>query len=65
MCITVILWKSCKEAFLWKNYEIWADFWPDGNNEKKNWGPIMSNFLGQFFQVVRGKKYIWFLKKIL
>ena len=25
-------------------YEIWADFGPVGNTEKKDGGPIMSNF---------------------
>ena len=39
-CVSVILQKSCKEAFLWKNYEIWADFWPDDNTEKKIGGQL-------------------------
>ena len=34
--------------------EFWAGFGPLGINEKK--GPIMSNFLGQFFQIFMGKK---------
>ena len=33
-----------------------AGFGPVGNTEKKALGPIMSNFLGQFFHVFRGKK---------
>ena len=36
-------------------YEIWADFGPVGNAEKKN-GPIMSNFCGRFNYVLMGKK---------
>ena len=27
-----------------EQYEIWADFGPYGNTEKKDGGPIMSNF---------------------
>ena len=33
-----------------------AGFGPVGKSEKKALGPIMSNFLGQFFHVFRGKK---------
>ena len=33
-------------------YDIWADFGPVGNTEKKtSFGPIMSNFWEQFFHV--------------
>jgi hypothetical protein len=38
--------------------EICAGFGLIGNTEKKNWGPIMSNFWGCFFHVFRGKKII-------
>ena len=38
--------------------EIWAGFGPVGITEKKRFGPIMSNFLGRFFQVFMGKKTI-------
>ena len=31
------------------------------NTEKKGYGPIMSNFLGWFFHVFRGKKIFFFL----
>ena len=43
--------------------EIWAGFGPIGSTEKKGSGPIMSNFLGWFFHVFRGKKKLFFLKK--
>ena len=42
--------------FYGTEYEIWADFGPVGNTEKKVGGPIMSNFWGRFFHVFRGKK---------
>ena len=42
--------------FYGKGIEIWAGFRPVGNTEKKRFGPIVSNFLGQFFQVFMGKK---------
>ena len=39
------LYRSRGEShFYGTEYEIWADFWPVGNTEKKNWGPIMNNF---------------------
>ena len=38
--------------------EIWTGFGPVGITEKKRFWPIMSNFLGQFFQVFMGKKKI-------
>ena len=38
--------------------EIWAGFGPVGITEKKKFGPIMSNFLGRFFQVFMGKRKI-------
>ena len=41
--------------FYWTGIEICAEFGPVGITEKKL-GPIMSNFLGQFFQVFMGKK---------
>ena len=48
--------------FYGTEYDIWADFGPVGSTEKKV-GLIMSNFLGQVFQVFMGKKNkIVFLK---
>ena len=35
--------------------EIWAGFGLVGITEKERFGPIMSNFLGFFFHVFRGK----------
>ena len=43
--------------------EIWAVFGPVGNTEKKNVGPIMSNFRGRFFHVFMGKIFFRFLFK--
>ena len=42
--------------FYGKGIEIWAGIRPVGITEKKRFGPIMSNFLGRFFQVFMGKK---------
>ena len=36
--------------------EIWAGFGPVGITEKKRFGSIIRNFLGQFFKVFMGKK---------
>ena len=36
--------------------EIWVGFWPISIAEKKRFGPIMGNFLGQFCQVFMGRK---------
>ena len=36
--------------------EIWAGFGPVSSTEKKRFGPIISNFVGRFFQVFMGKK---------
>ena len=38
--------------------EIWAGFGPVGDTEKKNWGPIMTNFWGGFFMFSWAKNYI-------
>ena len=43
--------------------EIWAGFGPGGITEKKRFGPIMSNFLGRFFQVFVGKNKLKLNKK--
>ena len=41
---TKLLYRSCAGShFYGTEYEIWADFKPVGNTEKKD-GPIMSNF---------------------
>ena len=42
--------------FYGSRIEIWAGFGPVGITEEKIFGPIMSNFCGQFFQVFMGKK---------
>ena len=46
--------------FYCTEFEIWAGFGPVGNTAKKKLGPIMSNFRGQFFHVIMGKKIIQF-----
>ena len=43
-------------GFYGTGIEIWAGSGPVGNTEKKVW--VMSNFLGRFFHVFRGKKKI-------
>ena len=43
-------------VFYGTGIEIWAGFGSVGITEKKRFGPIMSNFLGRFFQVFMGKK---------
>ena len=40
--------------------EIWAYFGPVGNTEKNHVWPIMSNFLGRFFQGFMGKQIKYF-----
>ena len=50
----VIIEKSRGGSFYGTGIEIWAGFGPVGITEKN--GPIMSNFWGQFFHVLMGKK---------
>ena len=44
------------EDFYGPGIEIWAGFGAVSITEKKRFGSIMSNFLGQFFQVFMDKK---------
>ena len=49
--------------FYGTEYEIWADFGPVGNTEKKSFGPIMSNFWGGFFMFSLAKQMLKFFEK--
>ena len=52
----VIIEKFAVGDFYGTGIEICAWFGPVGITRKKRFGPIMSNFLGRFFQVFVGKK---------
>ena len=46
---TKSLYRSCAGShFYGTEYEIWADFWPVSNTEKKNW-PNYEQFLRPVF----------------
>ena len=49
--------KTCREPFLWKKYEIWADFGPVGNTEKKKKiGADYEQLLKAVFSCFQGQK---------
>ena len=53
---TKSLYRSCAGShFYGTEHEIWADFRPVGNTEKKI-GAIMSNFCLRYFMFLRAKK---------
>ena len=63
-----MLYRNCAGSHLYgTEYEIWADFGPVGNTEKKNWAVKYSTFEGVFlsFHGQKKMKKLTFLKNIV
>ena len=50
---------SSREPFLWKKYEIWADFGSVGNTENKIWADYEQLLKAVFFMFSGAKEFLF------